>query len=180
VGADASPEKSFREVSLGRRAEAAESATPTDTSGKEMRTICDIRASSEPLTRVSRDAILAHFVMKPPMPCLPGFWWGDFSLPISWKRSLCSCTNYFLPIALLVTVNVVLAVFPAASAAVTVRRPFPPASVVRPRNAHDANVVVRGTTIGQRDTTSSLDWQHRLQAGFPRIPGRFALLLTLM
>jgi hypothetical protein len=61
---------------------------------------------------------------------------------------------------------VVLAVFPAASAAVTVRRPFPPASVVRPRNAHDANVVVRGTTIGQRDTTSSLDWQHRLQAGF--------------
>ena len=84
--------------------------------------MCNIRASSEPLTQVPRAAILAYFVMKPPMPCLPGCCWGDFSLPISWKRSLCSCTNYFLPIALLVTVNVVLAVFPAASAAALLGR----------------------------------------------------------
>jgi hypothetical protein len=64
--------------------------------------------------------ILAYFVMKPPLPCLPGCWWGDFSLPISWKRSLCvPAINYFLPVVLLVTVNVVLAVCPAASAAIT-------------------------------------------------------------
>jgi hypothetical protein len=81
-----------------------------------------IRASSEPQTQIPRDAILAYFLMKPPMPCLPGCWWGDFSLPISLKRSQRKLLYYFLPVTLLVTVNVALAVFPAASAALTVRR----------------------------------------------------------